>query len=240
MPALQLEAIYAPIAAQFADVLEQHVQLVTRSSYARFREAMNQGSFDIAFVQPFYYVELADNLGFAPLARQPEDIVAVLITVAGQFNTINELRGTIIAFPPEDAAVTILGKHLLYSLGLEPQLNFQPVFLASHYSCLNHVLIGKAAACITAPIPLTLFMEQSGENLQVLAESQGIPASVLTVSPRVTEDRRRILRKLILSWGETPQGRELLRRGHLAPFVMTVDHDYDAVRQFPHLPKTDH
>ena len=110
LPPLELESVFAPIAADFKRVLGRDVQFVSKTSYESFsRNLLDEQTYDIAFVQPFDYVLAADHSGYLPLAARPEKLYALLVTTENSpIRSIADLKGKRISLPPRDAAISRL------------------------------------------------------------------------------------------------------------------------------------
>ena len=57
LPALTIDRIFGPIAASFATALGRPVYLKTKSTFEKFAGELEQATYDIIFVHPFFYVE---------------------------------------------------------------------------------------------------------------------------------------------------------------------------------------
>jgi phosphonate transport system substrate-binding protein len=231
LPPRDLENVFAPIANDLGEHVGRRVVLRSNTTFERFTENLNKQQFDIAFVQPFDYVFIADRYGYKPLATRTEKLAAiVVVNPAGPFNALKDLKGKRIALPPESAAVTALLRAHLKSSGLDPDKDVTLSYHRSHMSCMQQVMIGEVDACGTASPALRFFEKKMKSELKVIARSREIPHTLFAVHPRVPAKDRELLRTRILSWGETPVGKELLARGELTPFVSIQDADYNVVR----------
>lgn len=229
LPPARLERVYAPVARALAEAAGVRVHLRTRGSFARFREALADGRFDLVFIQPFDYVRVAVPAGYRPLARWDGRLYAVVVTRADSpLRGLEGLRGRRVAMPPPAAAVSILGRDLLGRGGLAGAVRI--VHLRNHFACIAQVVARKAAACVTAESPLRQFRARFGARLEVLAASRGIPTSLYAAHRRVPERLARTWLRAITAWHRTPAGRRLLADLGFDRFVPARDTEYDAVR----------
>ncbi|HQU16913.1 MAG: hypothetical protein B7Z66_00905 [Chromatiales bacterium 21-64-14] len=231
---LRLEPLFAPMAAEFRRVLGREVRLVTRSSDARFRAALDREAFAVVFVQPFDYVWLADRLGYRPLARSARDLEALFVVRAeASASGLRDFRGQVIAFPPAASAVTRLALAALRQVGLQPQRDFQPRYDSTHWACMRSLMAGWARACVTAASPLDLYRDHARHPVRVIFRSPSIPGPLFAAHPRVSLQERARLRAEIVSWGRSEPGRRILTGGRFPGFVPAADSDYESVRRFP-------
>lgn len=59
--AQHLEAVFAPIVAELSEVMECSLSFRSASSFESFMTKLGKGEFDIAFIQPFDYVQIAKS-----------------------------------------------------------------------------------------------------------------------------------------------------------------------------------
>jgi len=116
IPPEKIEVVWSPLIAQIAKNLGKPIKLRTRSSFSNFRNAIENEEFDIAFMQPFVYANVAAKHGYTPLARfvslrdknHKGLLKAIFVTLKKNKNLkISDLKGKLIATPPSTAAVTI-------------------------------------------------------------------------------------------------------------------------------------
>lgn len=231
LPPLELEGLFAPIAADFARVLGREVQFVSKTSYESFSNTLlDEQHYDIVFVQPFDYVQAADRSSYLPLAARPEKLYALIVTAENSpIRTIADLKGKRISLPPRDAAISRLIRVYLRKHGLVPGKNVDFVYLRSHTSCLQHVLTGLIDACGTTPSAMHHLKNPARETLRGIAETDTIPPALFAVHSRVPEAERKLLLNAILGWPKAPEGLDI----QLSGFALTTDSAYDAVRKFP-------
>jgi phosphonate transport system substrate-binding protein len=232
LPPRQLEKVFSPMASDLGKAVNQRIILRTNTTFERFSQSLDTQVFDIAFVQPFDYVRIADKYGYRPLAARSEDLAAMLVVKEDSpLNTLQDLRGMKIALPPAVAAVSYLIRDLLQKNGLDPDKDVTLSHHRSHMSCLQQVLIRAADACGTAAPPLRFFQHRMKVKMKVVATSREIPHALFVIHPRVPDDKKQAIRQRIISWSDTEDGKQLLERGRLKPFVQVSDSDYDVIRR---------
>lgn len=231
LPPLELEKVFAPIATEFATILGREVRFRSSSDYGTFSKNLDSEQYDIAFIQPFFYADVASKKGYVPLAARSEALTAIVVTsAAGPIQTLANLKGVTITLPPESAAVSLLTKAYLTTQGLLPDRDVQYAHVKSHNSCLHQLLIGETTACGTAKVTLRYFEQKMATQLRVVAETPGIPHSLFVAHSRIPENVRTALIKRIIDWHNTDSGRAVLAAGQFSTFKPAVDKDYDEVR----------
>lgn len=231
LPSRELENLFAPIAADFKRALGRDIQFMSKTSFESFsKELVENQSYDIAFVQPFDYVLAAGHSGYLPLAARPEKLYALIVTTKDSpIRELADLKGKRISLPPRDSAISRLIRVYLRKHGLVPGKNIEFVYLRSHTSCLQYVLIGQIDACGTTPSAMHHLKNPARERLRGIAETDVIPPALFVVHSRVPESERKLILNAILAWPTTPDGLEI----QLSGFAPVADSDYDVVRKFP-------
>jgi phosphonate transport system substrate-binding protein len=233
LPPRDIEEIYAPIAKDLGKQVGKDVVLSSNTTFERFAENLDKQVFDIVLVQPFDYVRIADRYGYRPLATREEKLSTVL--VVKQESTLKgyaDLRRKHLALPDETAAVSLLALAHLRNLKLIPGKDVTVTYHRSHISCMQQVVIGEADACGTAAPSVRFFERKMNVQLKSVDKTREIPHALFAVHPRVPAQDREALRRRILDWGNTEDGRAILARGELRPFVAISDADYNVVRNF--------
>lgn len=232
LPPRDLENVFAPMAQDLGKHVGRHVALSSSTTFERFSENLDKQEFDIAFVQPFDYIRMADKFGYRPLATRVEKLAAIVVVKPDSpLTRLAELKGQRIALPPESSAVSLLFLGQLRANKIDPDKDVKLSRHRSHVSCMQQVIIGEADACVTAAPALRFFKEKMHADFKIIAQSREIPHTLFTVHPRVPKKDREALRARILGWDKTDEGKELLARGQLTPFVPISDTDYNIVRQ---------
>ena len=233
LPPRDIEEIYAPMAKDLAQQVGKPVMLASSTTFERFTENLDKQVFDIALVQPFEYVRIADRYGYLPLATRDEKLSAVMVVTEGSpLKRFTDLRGKRLALPDETAAVSVLAIAHLKKLGLTPGKNLTVTYHRSHISCMQQVVIGEADACGTAAPSVRFFERKMKVKLHTADQTREIPHALFAIHPRVPARDRETLRNRIIAWSQTDDGRALLARGELKPFVSVRDSDYNIVREF--------
>ncbi len=235
LPLAKIQELFTPMAADFEAKLGRQVRLSSKAEYTAFEEGLNKGIYDIAFVQPFDYVEAHDKHGYLPLARRGEDLEGLIVVKQDSpLKSIKDLKGKTVANPPIDAAVSHLTSMALQEAGINPKTGVKRDYGKSHFSCMQSVLIGTADACGTAEQALLHFEKekQMTTRFRILHKTKAISHSVFVVHKRVAKKDRDALLKTILGWSKTEEGKKIINNGQFIPFVAARDADYEDVRQY--------
>jgi len=229
----RLEEIYAPAAAELSRKINTHVTFRTASTFDKFFLQLKAQVYDIALIQPLYYVPAVDEFGYMPLARMREPFKA-LIVVPDQspIRVVGDLKGKIVATPPAYVPVVHMAKKALRDHGLIGGKNITFEEMKTVDACLQQTLTGAAQACVAPPFAVGPFQKSAGITLRVIQETIQLPNLVFVVHKRLPAADRERIKAAILDWNHTPNGQAVLKSINTQGFVAATDADYQPVRDF--------
>jgi len=232
LPTARILKAYAPIAEDVEKTLGVPVILRTKASYEHFQKALFGEEYDIAFIQPYDYIEVYGKHNYLPLVRRSVSLNTVLIVkIDSPYQTLEQLRGQVITSPAKHAAVSQITNLTLEDHGFNLTKDITRTYKKNHFACMQSVIIGEAAACGTADRALKHFGDIKMKNkFRVLVEAKSIPNSLFVVHKRVPADVREKLAQSIINWPNTDAGKVILAGGKIVPMVRAFDSDYDVIR----------
>ncbi len=228
----RVEAVFLPVVLDLERVLGRRIQFQSASSFERFQDRLSHAAYDIAFIQPFDYVEVAVLQGYEPVAKVSQALSAVLVTAnRSEIKTVQDLKHHAIGLPPQSAAVSRLVLRILKQNGIDPERDLTLRYFKTHDSCLQQVLIHAISACGTAPNPLALFEKKMNVVFRPLGRSEAIPGALFVVHPRVPEVERKRIQKMLIALSTERAGSFWAEMRTESPFVSAHDADFDIVRK---------
>lgn len=232
--AQQLESVFAPIAAELESVMNCSLRYRSAVDFKTFTQKLENREFDIAFIQPFDYVQIASPKGYLPLVARNEELHAVIVTRTNSdvYNLV-DLKDKIIALPPAAAAISYLARGILADAGLNVAEDLTIQYTKNHGACMHKVLIGKVAACATAPTTLHLFETQNQIKLRVIAHSPTLPSALFVVRDEISQEKYYQLQQKMLNLTLSASAEKLFNKEkHSQPFHIVADDEYDIIRQY--------
>ncbi|MGI9500020.1 MAG: PhnD/SsuA/transferrin family substrate-binding protein [Geminicoccaceae bacterium] len=230
LPALTIDRLYGPLAESFSLELERLVKLRTKSTFENFASAIEEQSYDILFVHPFFFVDAVDQYGYLPLARLDQPLNAVLVAAEeGRVSALDDLAGGTIGLPPKLAAVSKLIKSALMDEGLRPGLDVGIRHFRNKASCLQAVSTNAVTACGVPAFVLSQVDAFARLPLRIIFEAPPVSHFAFAIHNRVPEDERQRLQDLILAWGNGAGG-GLEGFGPDKSFAPIEDEDYASIR----------
>ena len=216
----------APVPKALSHATGRPVVLRTSMTFAQFASHLTTGLYDIALIQPFDY-ERAIKHGYVPLARRERDITSVFYVLkSGDLRSLNDLRGTVVAMPPYEAAVSRMGRQALRESGMNLEQDLQIRYRHDHISCLRQVLLTQTSACVSARLALTSLNQVEQQQLTELHRTPAVAGLAFVAHSRLPQDLRTRLKEEILSWAKTDDGKALLQAINYKAFVPIKPGDY--------------
>ena len=227
LPALTIDRLYGPLAERLSISLDRMVKLRTKSTFENFQSAIEEQSYDVLLVHPFFFVEAVDHHGYLPLARLERPLEAVLVTAEdSDVEGIEDLTDGTIGLPPKLAAVSKLIKWALIEQGLRPGLDVGIRHFRNKASCLQAAGTGAVAACGVPAFILSEVETFASRPLRTVFTAPPASHFAFIVHERVPEAERQRLQETILSLGDgSVEGFGPEKR-----FVRIEDGDYAAIR----------
>lgn len=230
LPALKIGELYAPAALDLGDALDVQIELRTKDTFADYALQLAAGVYDIVVVHPFLYVDGHDRQGYRAVAQVDQELRAVLVGRRHEpVDRLADLRGETIAMVP----LTAVAQMLRLAMTEEGLADGTDIRLQPHQtklSCLQAVAAGDALGCV---VPSTLggrLPDLGKLDLAPIWRSRPIGGSVIAVHPRMQASGAERLRRRLIGWSGTPQGRTILH-GLAWPRVRSAeDEDFEPVR----------
>ena len=107
MPLKKLHSVFSTVTEDLQEELNRPIILMTKPYYKQYKDELNKGLYDFAFIQPLDYVQASQLQDYIPLARRAEDLKAIMIVQkASNYENIADIKDKVIAAAPAEAAVT--------------------------------------------------------------------------------------------------------------------------------------
>ena len=224
---------FAPLIAQLQFQIRQSIQFRSTRNYRAFMELLEQEALDIAYVQPFDYVRIAEPRGYQCLAHRPGNLFArIVVTARSSTKKLEDLRGKVLGLPPEVAAISYVSRAMIRDLGLDR--GDHPIELQSfrtHDSCLQQLLVGNIDACSVGDSAARNFEARMDLELKTIAETPAIPPSVIVGHSRLGDKELKRIQRILHQMKQAPATRAILGLGDSETLTPATDDEYDPVRQ---------
>lgn len=227
----KLFAIWKPIADELSRRSGLNIQLVVTLTVSEFETAIDKGTFDFVYANPYHILRVREVQGYIPLVRDEEALRGILaVRRDSPLKDIKALAGKTLAVPSPNA----IGASLLLRAELERLHGVHVAMLnaKTHSSVYLHVLNGLAEA--GGGVQKTLAEQPAAmqSQLRVLYTTREMPSHPVAAHPRIPAEARERLRQAFLDMSATPAGKALLAEVPMPKAVAASLDDYLPMRHW--------
>ena len=231
---------WTPLAEYFREASGLSLNLEIVEDHPSVLRGMENKLYDLAFVDPVWYVLLADRGLCIPLARPivaSRDTFRSLLIVHRDsiVRSVDDLSGRRVALtvPFESAGGYYIPLALLEANNLSIADNKKFVFSDAFLSILKGVAYGKLeAGFVSSPVLDDLRNAFLREQVRVVLESEAIPQWTVVARGDLRQETVAVIRKWLLEAANTEQGRSALALAGFSAFIEAQDPDYNIVRRY--------
>ncbi|MEP0355803.1 PhnD/SsuA/transferrin family substrate-binding protein [Paraglaciecola sp.] len=227
--AKRLATLWTPILKRVSETSGINIEFSTARDIPTFEQRLANGEYDIAYMNPYHYIEFNKAPGYDAIAKQQGKTIkgVIVANVEGNIKTIDDLEGARLAFPAPGAfAASILPIAELKRHGI----SFSTMYVSSHDSVYLNVSKGFFPAGGGIKRTLNNMPENVKSQLVTIWETQGYTPHAIAVHPRVnTYSKQKILNALI-ELNDDEQGYNLLNSINFEGISAAENHEWDDVR----------
>jgi len=220
---------WTPLMRYLSDRMGVPVRFMTAPDIPTFEQRVLEGHYDIAYMNPYHYVEFSQTPGYRAIVREGDKRIHGLVVVPENTvaESLDDLGGKTIAFPaPAAFAATILVRAELERLGID----YQPRFVGSHESVYLNVSKGFAAAGGGIERTFNSALKEGLSGVRVLWRSEGFTPHAFAAHPNLDDRRKEAFRNLLIGLADSDEGRSLLARANLERLIRAEDSDWNDIR----------
>jgi len=230
--ASKLARLWMPIMKLVGD--EAGVELVfqTAKDIPEFEKRCKDGSYKIAYMNPFHYTQFHDDPGFIPVAKQKgKKIQGILVVLKENVGMdLNELAGKKLAFPAPDAfAATLIPTRELKER--DTPIEFQPEYVSSHDSVYRSVAQGLYIAGGGIKRTFNNVDADVRSKLDILYHTAKYTPHAFAIHPSVDAKIRKRIADALIGLEKSEEGRYLLSTINFDGVEAAEDQEWDLVRE---------
>lgn len=202
----QLIGQFTPLRDYLQQNIGRKLTLVTAPDYVSFRERTRDGEYDIILTAPHLgrLAEVEDRYRRIAITRYRVHAV-IVVKKDSPILRLADLRGKSLAITPSAAIISSLATVLLRNRGLQPGRDVTLQEYGNTQNTLVGVLRGDHDAGVVGFAAWN--SAEQKEQLRVIAKTEEVPGLLIMAHPRVPAPVIKKLRKAILSFGDTAEGR---------------------------------
>ena len=212
----QLRYNWEPLLFLLAKKLNMKIRFVDSSSISEFEKKLEQGEFDLAYMNPYHFLAANKQQGYIPLVRDVgKSLRGILVARRdSDITNVKQLDGKIVAFPaPSAFAATMLTRTELQQ---QYGISVKPLYLESHTATYLHVLLGRSIAGAGVLNTYKKQPKDIQDALRVIYTTEQVVTHPIAVHPRLPEEKRNKIKSILLQLGNNVDGKAALAR---IPFI---------------------
>ncbi|ANJ67801.1 hypothetical protein A9404_10800 [Halothiobacillus diazotrophicus] len=225
----KLAGLWGPLLREISHETGVVLQFKTAASVEIFEKRLLNGDYDIAYMNPYHYLEVHRKLGYQPVVRARDRMLTGIVVTRrdAPYRKLADLSGQVLAFPaPTAFAATILIQAEL----ARQHVAITPKYVSSHDSVYLDVAQGLFPAGGGIMRTFNALDPHVRDDLRVIYETRGYTPHAIAASPRVPADVVAKLQAAFEALGKNPQGRDLLAPLRIEGWVAAKDSDWNDVR----------
>ena len=205
------------------------LQFATAPDIPTFEKQLAEGHYDIAYMNPYHYVVLSQQVGFKALVHEQDKKIQGIIVAFkdSKIDKLEDLSSQTIAFPaPASFAATLIPKANL----AQQHISFKSEYVNSHDEVYRNIVAGRFVAGGGIMRTFNALPDYFREQLKIIWTSQGYTPHAIATHPRVNDDIRQKLLASFLAVSKSEKASELLIPLLMKGFTAAEDKDWNDVR----------
>jgi len=232
--------MYTPLARYLSERLGRKVRLESTRDFPSFWESVTERRYDLVHYNQYHYVKSHKLYGYQVIAKNEEGhkttiAGAIVVRKDSGIKSLKELKGRKIVFGGgRDAMMSFLiPNHLLRQAGLRPGDYVETFAINPPNACMAaYYRQGDAAGIGDVVLSLPIVKQKiNTSEMMLLAVSQPVAHLPWAVKHDLGESLKARLASALLGLGDTPEGKNILKKAKLTGLVVATDDEYDPHRR---------
>jgi phosphonate transport system substrate-binding protein len=229
--AKKVHQIWSPILQQLRDETGKKFELRASTTIPEFENALTQGEFDFAYMNPYHLLMANQSAGYVPLVRDhSRQLTGILVVSANsKIESPKDLNGLSIAFPAPNA----LGASLQMRQELNDiyQISFTPKFVKTHDAVYLNVLLNETAAGGGVMGTLRKQSAQIQNALKVIHETKPVAPHPFAALKTVPAELRQQVAQIMIDFAATDIGKDALKKIPINQIGAATLEDYQSLAE---------
>jgi phosphonate transport system substrate-binding protein len=228
-----LLTMYQPFRDYLQDTLKMPVEIATAGDFRSFSTETKSGSYQLVVTAPNLGAMHQIDDKWQPVAIYEPQIPGILVSAADNSNNaVEQLRGKLLAVGNPQSLVVLRGLQWLRERGLEEGRDFRLTRSANEDSLGTLIRSGEAPLAMMSMGEFRGISENSRKALRVHTEFARVPGFLVMVNPALPATQLEAIRRAILEFPDTDQGREFFKRSGFAGIRALKAGELDALTPY--------
>jgi phosphonate transport system substrate-binding protein len=223
---------FTPLTEYLGDQLHRVVVVETARDFPEFVRRTRDRRYDIVLTAPHFVLLALDTGRYEVRATYLKPLSArVVVRKDSRIRSVAELAGEVVATPPREAIISMVGKQYLIDAGLGGKR--APVYHAyrTHNAAYHAVLGGEAEAAIVSVNVLNRALKE-GRSLRSIGHSGDFPALGILVAKDLPQALRDKIARSLIGMRATAKGRRVLSKIAYPGYRPATPSDFESLRKF--------
>ena len=227
----QLVVKFTPLVHYLSEHLNTPIRIETAPDFMAFAQRTQQQRYDILFTAPHFYAK-ANQVGYQLIARVDSPGMSAVIVAPrkSHIDTLDDLKGKRLASLHKESLASILLRKHLREHGIDPDRDLSIISTPTHDASLLSSYHGITDASALMQPPYEAASEQVRQNMRVIATTERAPHIPISVSARLSPQCGQEISRLLLSMGNTDEGRSVLKNNRFSGFRKASEEDYKKIK----------
>jgi phosphonate transport system substrate-binding protein len=222
---------FSPLRDYLSKSLGREVVLDTAPDFNEFARRTAVRRYDIVLTAPHFVAPALASGSYRPQVTPTEPLAAVVVVAAnGPLISVDDLAGRVVATPPAEALVTMVGRQVLVRRGLVAQRAPTYWEYRTHNAAYQAVIGGEAAAAIISANILNKALGE-GAALRTLDRSDDLPGVGILTASDLPEDLQQQIGATFLGMSQTDDGRKVLEQINHPGYRVVRSEEYAALAE---------
>lgn len=228
--ATALARSWVPLLAEISQRSGLRLVFKTAPDIPTFETRMQQGEYDIAYMNPYHYTVFSKQPGYRAFAREKARKLVGIIVVAkdSPLQNLDELRGKIVAFPAPAAFAASILPRAEFS---RQNIAIDERFVSSHDSVYRGVAQGSFAAGGGIKRTLEAIDPAISAKLRILATTPAYVPHAFAAHPRLPAATLQKINATLQGLDADEAGRQVLAPLSFKGVEPADDKDWDEIRK---------
>jgi len=225
----KLSRKWTPILQYLEEESGLKLRFATTRNIPTFEKRLQQGKYDVAYMNPYHYTQYHDISGYEAFAKaKGKRLKGILIVHKDSpYKSINELENQKLAFPSNAFAASLVMRARFNGLGIPIEAHD----VASHDSVYRNVAKNRYAAGGGVMRTYKNTSAAYRDNLRILWKSDGYTPHAFASHPRVSSAKIKKLQLALVKMNQDPRGKQLLKSIRLKGIESGQNEEWNDVRK---------
>lgn len=224
LSASQMMEQLSPLVKRMEEALGEKITMVSAPDFLSYVERMAKGEYDLVITAPHMGRLAQTRDGWQLVVQSGQKLIPViLVRKDSAIHEVSDLRGKTLAVGNRHSVTCLLAEEALIGQELAPGKDFNIVETATFSNVEQSVFLGEVDAGATASLHWDSWQyanhEQYDQLREIFRAKPAAPSFLVMVNPRMNRTTVNRLTASLLSYHETPEGRDFFRKSQFESFL---------------------